>query len=201
MQLFYAPGLCSLAPHIALVRTGAAFSLVKVDMATRLTEDGRNFREIKQSGKIPALRLASGEVLTETVAILLYVADLAPESGLAPPAGTFDRHRFTDLLCFLSSEVHKSFVPLFSKVASLDAKQAARAEVTCHLEAADAGLLDAGYCFGRKFTVADAYLFSILGWAPRCAIDLAAFPTLARFVDRVSGEEGVREALRTEGLL
>ncbi len=91
MQLFYAPGLCSLAPHIALARTGKAFSLTRVDMATRLTEDGLDFRDIKRSGKIPALRLASGEVLTETLAILLYVADLAPGSGLAPPAESFER--------------------------------------------------------------------------------------------------------------
>lgn len=201
MQLFYAPGLCSLAPHIALARTGKAFSLTRVDMATRLTEDGLDFRDIKRSGKIPALRLASGEVLTETLAILLYVADLAPGSGLAPPAGSFERYLFTDLLGFISSEIYKSFVPLFSKGAPQAAKAAARAEVLRHLEALEACLHERSYCFGQTFTVADAYLFCILGWAPLCGIELAAFPSLSRFRERIAAEKGVSEALRAEGLL
>ncbi|MBU0877125.1 MAG: glutathione transferase GstA [Alphaproteobacteria bacterium] len=200
MLLYYAPGLCSLAPHIALRRIGAAFDIEKVDMPTRRTEHGADFRSIKPSGKIPALLLDSGELLTETIAILLYVADLAPRAGLAPPAGTIARYTLTDSLSFIASELHKSFVPLFSKTAGPEIRAEAKRDVMHHLQALDLELTDKNYCFGDAFTVADAYLYCILGWPSRVEIGLAGFPALTRYRARMEEEPGVLEAVRAESL-
>ncbi len=201
MELYYKPGACSLASHIALRETGADFDLVRVDTATGRTEDGRDYAALNPKGYVPALRLADGRVLTEGAAILQFVADRSPAAGLAP-AGGFERARLQEHLNFIASELHKAFTPFFSG-ADLDgpAREAALVRLRAKLSHAEAALADGrDHLLGEGFTVADAYLFVVAGWSAHIGLPLDEFPRLAAFLARVADRQSVRAALRAEGL-
>lgn len=200
MKLFFSPGACSLAPHIALQEIGGAFETVKVDLATRKTETGENFLAVNPAGKVPVLVLDGGEVLTENPAILTYIADQRPEAGLAPREGSFDRYRLLSRLSFLASELHKAFVPLFTPGASDAVKTAAAEAVKNHLAALDKELSGKEYYCGDQFSVADVYLFVILGWPAHVGIDLSAYPALGAYRGRIAQRPAVGAALEAEGL-
>jgi glutathione S-transferase len=200
VKLYFSPGACSLAPHITLEEIGADFQPVKVDLATRRTETGDDYRAVNPSGKVPALILDSGEILTENPAILAYIADQKPDAGLAPPEGSLERYSLLSRLSFLGSEVHKSFVPLFSPGASDEAKASATAAVKTHLVALEKELSGREYYGGDKFSVADAYLFAILGWPGYVGIDLNAYPALSAYRAKIAQRPAVNAALRAEGL-
>lgn len=198
MILYYTPGTCALAPHIALYRTGATFSIERVDLRTRQTDQGRDFRSVNPSGKVPVLRLDSGELLTETIAILLYIADRAPGAALAAPEGGLDRLRLINCLSFIATEMHKSFIPLFSRTAGAETRAEANRAVRIHLAVLEQELSVKRFYFGDRFTVADAYVFSILGWPTRVGIDLSEYPALSDYRVRIDGERGVSDATRAE---
>ncbi|GGA00576.1 MULTISPECIES: glutathione transferase GstA [Sphingomonadales] len=200
MKLFISPGACSLAPHIALRETGADFEAVKVDLAVRKTEAGEDFLTVNPSGKVPALTLDSGETLTENPAILLYIADQNPASGLAPAEGSLDRYRLLSRLSFLGSEFHKAFVPLFAPGTSDEAKAAAAESVKNHLAALDKELAGRDHYAGNAFSVADIYLFVMLGWPAYVGIDMAAYPSLGAYVGKIAQRPAVGAALKAEGL-
>nr|ABW37058.1 BphK [Sphingomonas sp. LH128] len=200
MKLFISPGACSLAPHIALRETGAAFDAVKVDLATRKVETGDDFLTVNPSGKVPALTLDSGETLTENPAILLYIADQKPDAALAPRDGTLERYRLISRLSFLGSEFHKAFVPLFTPGSSDEAKLAARPP-SDHLGALDKELLDKEHYAGSEFSVADIYLFVMLGWPAHVGIDMSAYPNLGAYCGRIAQRPSVGAALKAEGLV
>jgi glutathione S-transferase len=201
MKLYYFSGACSLASNIALREAGLNFELVKVDRRTRKTGDGLDYNEVNPKGYVPALRLENGEVLTENIAVLQYIADQSPAAKLAPPAGTMDRYRLIEWLAFISTEIHKSFSPLFRDDAHAEVKQHARKHVTARLGYLNGAMGSRSFVMGEQFTVADAYLFTVLGWGRYVDIQLAQWPQLQRHHERVGARPHVIEALKSEGLL
>lgn len=199
MKLYYAPGACSLSPHIALREAGIPFQLEKVDFATKKVASGADFNSINPKGYVPALELDNGQLLTEGPAIVQYVADLKPDSGLAPQAGTWERVRLQEALSFITSEIHKSFGPLFRK-ANAEWQQAAKENIAKRFDYVSKNLGSNDYLFGKQFTVADGYLFVMLHWTKFVEFDLGKWPTLQNYAARVSARPKVQEALKAEGL-
>jgi glutathione S-transferase len=198
MKLYIIPGACSLASNIALHEAGIKFELAKVDKLTKRVE-GVDFLSINPKGYVPALRLDDGTVLTENVVVLQYIADLNPAAKLAPPAGTLERYRLLEWLSFVNSEVHKSFSPLFSAEATEDTKTYARNILNKRLAYVQGALGDNKYLLGEQFTIADAYLFTVLGWGRHVGVDIG--PKLQSYVDRVRERPHVIEALSAERLM
>ena len=202
MKLYYIPGSCSLAVHIALNEIGARFDLEKVDSKNGVTETGVDYAGINPDGYVPALSVDGGDIFTEAPAILQYLADLAPERLLAPAAGSIDRVRLQQQLNFTASELHKSFSPFFADTPPEGAnKEAALAKLFkkfAHLERLLADGRD--FIMGKDFTVADAYNFVVASWAVPTGIGLDRWPNVAAFVERVSQRPAVVKAMRAEGL-
>ncbi len=201
MKLYYAKGACSLSPHIVLREAGLPFTLEKVDFASKKTADGTDYFTVNSKGAVPALQLDDGSVLTEGPAIVQYLADLKPESGLIPPAGTMERYRLMEILNYLTSEVHKGFSPLFNPKISADWKASAVANLNKKLDWLSNFIAANTYLLGNSFTVADAYLFTILSWSARLGMDLGKWPVLSAYQSRVAQRPKVQEALKAEGLL
>ncbi len=200
MKLYYSPGACSLSPHIVLCETGLDFTIEKVNLRTKETESGRDFSAINPKGYVPALELDDGEVLTEGPAIVQYVADLAPEKKLIPPAGTLARARVQEWLNFIGTELHKNFTPLFNPASTDDIRNAAQANIARRLPIAATALDAHPYLIGDSFSVADAYLFTVLSWTGFVKVDITPWPSLAAFVERMKARPGVHAALAAEGL-
>lgn len=200
MKLYLSPGACSLAPHIILLATGLPFVVERVNLRTKQTETGEDFRTINPKGQVPALVLDDGSVLTESQVILQYIADQAPGSGLAPAWGSAARYGLMEWLAWLSTELHKRFSPLFAPGATEQARAAAWVSLAGPLGYV-AGKVEGGdYLLGPQFSVADAYLFTILGWVGFAKCSLADWPALQAYQARVGSLPVVREALRREGL-
>lgn len=203
MKLYYIPGACSLAVHITLNEIGATFDLEKVDAKIGVTETGLDFAAVNPDGYVPALVIEGDEVITEAPAILQYLADTVPASGLAPKPGSIDRVRLQQQLNFTASELHKSFSPFFSdKPPEGDAREAAVTKLVkkfAHLER----LLADGreYVLGQTYSIADAYNFVIASWAVPTGIGLDRWPNVAAFVERISKRPAVVAAMRAEGLV
>ena len=201
MKLYYSPGACSLSPHIVLAEAGLPYTLERVDLKTKKTETGADFFAINPAGYVPTLVLNNGEVLTEGPAIVQYLADQAPASKLAPPAGSFERVRLQEVLNYISTELHKSFSPLFNPAAPEDWKTFMRGQIVRRLEPMEKRVAGGG-CLMGGFSVADAYLFTILGWTRLVGIDLKAErPALAEYQARIKARPGVEKAMREEGLI
>jgi glutathione S-transferase len=194
MKLYLAPGACSLADHIALHEAGIEFDRVTVDLKAKRTDDGRDYTQINPKGYVPALEFDDGQVLTENVAILSWVADQAP--ALAP-TGDLARFRLLEILAFISTEIHKAFKPLFSP-GSTDAEKAAAKETIGKRLGQIAGRLKGDYLFGDQASVADAYLFTMLTWATKNGIVLPE--PLPAFQHRMVQRPAVKLALHHEGL-
>lgn len=199
MKLFYSPGACSLSTHIILREAGYPFDLVKVDLASKKTADGADFREVNPKGYVPALALDDGRVLTENIAIDEYLADHRREAGLAPPANTFERYKLVEWLAFISTELHKQFGPLFKPDYSADTKAKQKELLAKRFEYVAAELQNRQYLTG-EFSVADAYLFVMLQWAEKMQIDLKRWPVLDAYTTRMKARPQVQAALEAEGL-
>ena len=189
MKLYLSPGACSLADHIALHEAGIAFERVRVDLKAKTIEDGGDYRRINPKGYVPALALDDGEVLTENIAILAWIADQAP--SLKPP-GSLGAFRLLEMLAFISTEIHKGYKPFFTPGSTADEKAAAGAALRKRFDLISDGL-DGDYLFGARFSVADAYLFVMLTWAR--ANSLALPPALEAYFERVRQRPAVRLAL------
>lgn len=200
MKLYYLPAACSQAANIVLREAALKFELVKVDRKTKRTADGLDYNEVNPRGYVPALRLDNGEVLTENIAVLLYVADRNPAAKLAPAAGTLERYRLVEWLSFITSELHKGFTPLFRDEASADVKQYSRTNLTTRLGQAQRALGARTWLMGEQFTVADAYMFVVLSWGGFVKLDIGEWPQLKRLQERVAARPHTVEALRDEGL-
>ncbi len=200
MKLYYLKGACSLASYIALCEVGVKFEATGIDRVTKKTSTGEDFNQVNSKGYVPALRLDDGQVLTENVAVLQYIADLKPEAKLAPPAGTLERSRLVEWLAFVNSEIHKNVSPLFGPNNPEEVKSFARANLTRRLDWLENALGSRSYLMGEQFTVADAYLFVILGWFGHLKIDLGKWPKLQALHQRVGARPSVDQALRGEGL-
>ena len=201
MKLYYATGACSLSPHIVLSELGLPYELIKVELSTHLTADGQDYTAINPKGYVPALQLDDGQLLTEGPAIVQYLADQKPSAGLLPPAGTLERARVQEWVTFIGTEIHKNFSPLFNPNASADWKAAAKANIERRFGFVEKALAGRDYLTGANFCVADAYLFTVVNWTKFVKIDLAPWPTLAAFHQRVMARPAVQVALREEGLI
>lgn len=199
MKLYFSPGACSLAPHIALVEAGLPVELVQVDTKTHtLKKDGSDYYQINPKGYVPAIQLDSGEVLTENAALLQYIGDQAPASAVIPKAGTLDRFRANEWLTFVSSEIHKGFSPLFNPDLKDEAKAVLIARLQKRFDLLEKHFADHKYLLGEQFTVADGYLYTVISWAPGVKIDLGKWPNLNAFRQRVADRPKVRQALKAE---
>lgn len=201
MKLYFSPGACSLSPHIALREAGLDVTLERVDVREKKTASGADFRTINPKGYLPAVELDNGAILTEVSAIVQYIADLAPASKLAPAAGSFERYRLMEWLNYIASELHKSFSPLFNPAATEDMRAHAHTVLATRLSHVAEQLKDREYLLGSQFSVADSYLFTVLGWAGYVKFSLADWPVLQEFSARVAARPAVQEAMRAEGLI
>jgi glutathione S-transferase len=201
MKLYYSPGACSLSPHIVARELGLPIELKKVNTKDKTLEGGGDFREVNARGYVPVLELDNGERLTEGPVIVQYLADQRPEAGLIPKAGTMERYRVQEWLNFITSELHKQFSPLFRPNTPEDYKAIARQIIMDRLDWVEAQLAGKDYLMGKTFCVADAYLFVILRWTRPMQIDLAKWPNLQAYYQRVAARPKVREAMQAEGLL
>ena len=201
MKLYYSPGACSLSPHIVACEAGLPIELVKVDLQNKLTETGEDFRQINPNGYVPVLSLDDGRKLFEGPAIVQYLADLAPEKKLIPAAGTFERYQLQQWLNFISTEIHKSFSPLFNPVAPEAAKQLAKGILTARLETVAEKLSGQPFLLGEDFSVADVYLFVTLNWGQYVDIDISRWPALAQYAEKISQRPAVQKAMKEEALI
>ena len=201
MKLYYAPGACSLSPHIVARELGIPVELKKVNTKDKTIEGGGDYWKVNGRGYVPALELDNDEILTEGPAIVQYLADHKPDAGLAPKWGTFERYRLQEWLNFLTSELHKQFSPLFKPNTPEDYKKIARENIATRFDWLDKQLAGKDYLMGKQFTVADAYAFVLIGWSKFQGIDLARWPNLAAYHTRVGARAKVQEALQAEGLL
>jgi glutathione S-transferase len=201
MKLYYSPGACSLSPHIVAAEAGIPLKLIKVDVTSKTISREGDFWDVNPKGYVPALELDDGQVLTEGPAIVQFLADRAPGAGLVPANGTFERVRLQEALNYLTSEIHKSYSPLFRP----DVLPAVREERLAYLAKRYAfiekQLEGRKYLLGDRFTVADAYLFTLTRWARAVKLDLSGFPNLDAFQKRVGSRKAVLEAMRAEGLI
>ena len=198
MKLYYAPGACSLSPHIVALEAGVPVTLEKVDLKTHKTESGEDFYAVNPKGYVPALKLDDGQFLTEGPAIVQYLADQKPASKLAPANGTFERYKLQEWLGFINSEIHKNFSPLFG-AASDEVKADAKAKIAKRFDYVNGELAGKQFLLGDTFTVADAYLFVMLTWAHHLKIALPA--NLSAFFARVAQRPKVHQAMKDEGLV
>lgn len=200
MKLYYTPGACSLSPHIALLEAGLPYDLVKVDLRAKKLENGDDYLKVNPKGQVPALQLDSGELVTEGPVIVQMIADKAGKD-LAPTRDSAERYKLLEWLNFITSELHKSLGALFSPMLADEAKAFFRDRVTGRLKYVDGQLAGRDYLMGKQFTVADAYLFTMLSWADHLKLDLSSMPNLLAYKARVAARPKVQEALRKEGLL
>ncbi len=200
MKLYYKAGACSLSPHIILRETGVDFSLVKVDLAAKKTEAGDDYLEINGKGQVPALLLDDGSLLTEGVAIVQYLADKVPDRQLLAPAGSMTRYHTLEWLNYIATELHKGFSPLFNPATPDEYKTIARAALEKKFKYVDEELNDKQWLMGLRFSVADAYLFTVLRWANAVKLDLAGLDNIDAFMERMKARPAVAAALTAEGI-
>lgn len=201
MELYFSPGACSLASHIALIEAGIPFELKKVDTKTKQLEGGGDFYSITPKGYVPALRLDDGQVLTEGTAIMPFVADMSKGAKIAPPAGTLSRARLHEWLGYVNSEFHKAFGPLFNPAATDDMKKLAIENITRRLDFLDKALAGREYLLDDGYSVVDGYLFTILGWTRYVKLDLSNWPNLGAYATRIGARPAVQAAMKAEGLI
>ena len=202
MKLYYSPGACSLSPHIVACEAGIAVDLKKVDLKTKtLADGGASYLAVNGKGYVPALGLDDGRLLTEGPVIVQYLADQKPDAGLAPKAGTTERMRLQEWLNFISTELHKAMGTFFNPKATDDWKAAVTERLGVRLDYVAKELAGKQYLMGDKFGVADAYLFTVLNWAPMVKFDLGKWSVLLEYQKRVAARPKVQEAMKAEGLL
>lgn len=201
MKLYYSPGACSLSPHIVLREAELPFILEKVDLGKKTMASGGDYFQVNPHGYVPALELDDGEILTEGPAIIQFLADQVPARDLAPPAGTRERVRLQEWLNFISTELHKGFGLLFVPNLPEEAKTIVKERLAKRLDVTAAKLVGKSFVMGEGFTVADAYLFVVLSWGPYVGLDVARWPALKAFSERIGARPAVRAALQAEGLI
>jgi glutathione S-transferase len=201
MKLYYTPGVCSLAAHIALREAALDFTLEQVDPITKQTASGTNYLDVNPNGYVPALEIEPGLVLTEGPAIMQYIADRVPGSRLAPPAGTMERYRLMSWLNFITSEIHKSFTPLFKPNMPAEAKTLIKEQLVARFNYIELHLSKNDYLLSEGFTIADAYLFVTTEWAGLVGVSLEPWQAIRAFRNRIRARPSVRAALQAEGLL
>jgi glutathione S-transferase len=200
MKLYFSPGSCSLSPHIVLREAGANFELEQVNNQEKKTKSGKDYWTVNPKGQVPCLELDNGDKLTEGPVIVQYIADQKPAAGLAGAADTMERYRSQEWLNFTTSELHKTFGPIFRPTTPDAFKDISRANLGKRFDWIDQQLAGKQYLMGDKFSIADAYMFTVMRWSPRVNIDISKWPNIKAYVDRVAARPKVQEALKAEGL-
>lgn len=201
MKLYFTPGACSLSPHIVAREAGIELQLEKVDGPTKTVHTDGDFWKVNPKGYVPALEFEPGEVLTEGPVIVQFLGDQKPQSGLVPKAGSPERYRLQEMLGYINSEIHKAYSPLFYPTTPDATREERKAYLHKRYALIEERLKGRQYLFGDTFTAADAYLYTVTRWAKFVSLDLAGFPNLLAFQERVGARPAVREALKAEGLL
>ena len=201
MKLFYTPGACSMAVHIALNEAGVKYDLEKVDLQSKKTESGLDYVAINPKGYVPCLQLDNGEYLTEVGALLQYIADSNPAKNLLPAIGDATRYRVLETANFISTELHKNFGPLFNPATTDEARKDQMELVGKRLDIVNSQLEGRGFLVGDQFSIADAYLTTVLGWANFIKLDLAAWPNLGVYAGKMMSRPGVVATLKAEGMM
>ena len=201
MKLYFSPGACSLSPHIVLHEAGYDFTTERVDLKAHRTERGASLESVHAKNYVPILELDNGELLTEGTAIVQFLADRKSEANLLPAPGSIERTRVQEWLNFTTSELHKAFVPLFNRdTSSKDWQEASQKKLESRFTWANAQLEGKTYLVGERFTVADAYLFTVANWCNYVGIDLAQWPALQAYLARIASRPAVQRAMQAEGL-
>ncbi|MEB4675356.1 glutathione transferase GstA [Enterobacteriaceae bacterium G50] len=200
MKLFYKPGACSLASHISLRESGLDFTLVGVDLQKKVTETGEDFLKTNPKGQVPTLQLDDNTVLTEGVAIMQYIADSVADRQLLAPVSSISRYKTLEWLNFIATELHKGFTPLFRPDTPEDYKPTARALLEKKMAFIDSELADRDWISGSRFTIADAYLFTVLRWAFAVKLEMSGYKNIAAYMARVAARPAVAAAMAAEGL-
>jgi glutathione S-transferase len=198
MKLYFSPGACSLSPHIVARELDLPLELVRVDTKTKQLAAGGDYWAINPKGYVPAIQLDGGEILTEGPAIVQYLADLKPDAGLAAPAGTMERYRLQEMLGYINSELHKAYSPLFNAATPQETREERLAYLHKRYALLDKRLATRPFLLGERFTVADAYLFTVTTWAAHVKLDLSGFPNLQAFQARVAARPHVQAAIAAE---
>lgn len=201
IKLYYSPAACSLSPHIALIESGLPYEIIRADMKTKRTEDGQDYLTISPKGKVPAIVTADGQLVTEGAAIVQYIADQAPKSGLAPANGTFERTKLQEWLNFIATEIHKGFSPLWNAATPEAYKTIVLENLNKNFKVLESHFAANKFLLGDNFSVADGYAFTCLNWTTPLKVSLEAYPKLKEFMARVSQRPSVQKALKEEGLL
>ncbi len=202
MKLYFSPGACSLSPHIVLREGGFDAELEQVDLKTKKTKSGADFTAVNPKGQVPTFVLDDGQTLTEGPAIVQYLADKKPDAKLAPANGTMERYRLQEWLNFITSELHKGFSPLFNPKVPDEYKKMAKEALAARFALLDKHFASNGqFLTGPQFTVADAYLFTVVNWTNFVGIDLGQWPNLKAYFGRVAERPKVQQAMKEEGLL
>jgi len=201
MKLFYAPGACSLSPHIVAREAGLDVQLEKVDTKSHTYNAGSDYYKVNPKGYVPALEIKAGEILTEGPAIVQYLGDQKPQSGMVPAAGTMERYRLQEMLGYINSEIHKTFSPLFNKATSEETANERREYLKKRYAYVEGILATRPYLLGDKFSAADAYLFTVTNWAKFVSLDLSGYPNVQEFQKRVAARPAVQQAMKEEGLI
>ncbi len=200
MKLFYKPGACSLASHISLRESGLDFTLVGVDLQKKVTETGEDFLQTNPKGQVPTLQLDDNTVLAEGVAIMQYIADSVADRQLLAPVSSISRYKTLEWLNFIATELHKGFTPLFRPDTPEDYKPTARALLDKKMAYIDSELADCEWISGSRFTIADAYLFTVLRWAFAVKLEMSGYKNIAAYMARVAARPAVAAAMAAEGL-
>lgn len=198
MKLYFSPGACSQASTIAFHEAGVPVELVRVDTKTHTLKDGSDYYKINPRGYVPAIQLDSGEVFTEGAALLQFIGDQKPESAVIPKVGTLERFRANEWLTFISSEIHKSYSPLFNPTLDDAAKATFKDKLAKRFDALDKHFADHKFLMGEQFIVADGYLYTVISWSNGVGLDLSKWPNLAAFRQRVADRPKVKAALQAE---
>ena len=200
MKLYYSNGACSMAPHIVLRESGLPFDLVRASTKTHQLDDGTDYYTINDKGSVPVLEFDNGERLTEGHSIVQYIADQVPAMNLAPANGTLPRYRLQEWLNFITSELHKSYAPLFRPTTPEEYKVISKEGLVKKYALVDKWLTGKNYTMGDTFSVADAYLFTVTSWAAHVGLDLSQFKNVGAFMARMAARPKVQETLVAEGL-
>jgi len=199
MKLYYSPGACSLAPHIALAEAALPYAAVKVDLRKHVTADGTDYYTINPKGYVPFLALDDGSTLSEVAVILQYIADRKPGT-LAPAFGSFERYKLMEWLNFIATEIHKAYGPLWYPTTPEATKNANKEKLAARYGLIEKTLAAQPYLGGDAFSIADAYLYTVTRWAAPLKVDLSAFPAVGQFMARVEQRAAVQKVLAEEGL-
>ncbi|MDE1991765.1 MAG: glutathione transferase GstA [Rhizobiaceae bacterium] len=203
MKLYYAPGVCSMAAHIVAIEAGIPLELTRVDIRSEphQVEDGRDLKQVNAKGVVPVLELDDGRLLTEGIAILHFLADLKPEAMLTPAHDSFERYRLHEWLTFISSELHKTFSPwLFHPEYGVQAADVARERLRQRFDHLDRHFASESFLLGSRFSIADAYCFTIMNWSKGRNLDLGPWANLSRYLSTIAERPAVRKAMVAEGL-